>query len=536
MRRTRNRAPEPARNDIDEALASMGADELREIVRDMLLELDERAHGRVVNSLINRAARGGFGWAPAALSDDDVSEVVAFAKAAERVGQADPAEVDERLRRGSGAFLRKDYAAAHRIFGALLRPIGEGEIDLGQHETVDEVLGTDTGECAAQYVVSAYVLAAPAQRGEVVRLAIEEVRGVGYLMEPIREMERVAVEPLPGLDDFLPQWRAVVAQQAGGERQSDWDTEADRWQREVVRRMEGADGLAKVARSTRRADDLRAWCQSLVEAGDWKAALAAFQEAAELVADKEYVRGELLDGAALAAQELGRNDVPARLERAWRAAPTMLRLRRWIGSARGKSATRKRAAVALEACPKQAHRQLALLHVLQGDFEPAAKLLAAAPGLGWSDGEHPGHLLFPLFEAFLAGKPVSASPSTELRAHRGMGIEEEEIERMTAERDEPRLGAPEVGQILREAGVEGIPEASARSAVLAAMRKAAESRLAGVTEHKRRRHYRHAAELVAACAAHDRSPETARWVSSIQTEHRRFPALRAELDRALGSS
>jgi len=30
------------------------------------------------------------------------------------------------------------------------------------------------------------------------------------------------------------------------------------------------------------------------------------------------------------------------------------------------------------------------------DFEAAAKLLASAPGLGWSDGEHPGHLLFPI--------------------------------------------------------------------------------------------------------------------------------------------
>ena len=45
--------------------------------------------------------------------------------------------------------------------------------------------------------------------------------------------------------------------------------------REVVRRLEGAEGLARVARSTRRADDLRAWCESLIEAGDWRAAILA---------------------------------------------------------------------------------------------------------------------------------------------------------------------------------------------------------------------------------------------------------------------
>jgi len=177
-------------------------------------------------------------------------------------------------------------------------------------------------------------------------------------------------------------------------------------------------------------------------------------------------------------------------------------------------------------------RQRALLHVLQGDFAPAADLLAAAPGLGWSDGEHPGHLLFPLFEALLGGKRAPASPRTARFARRGMEIEE--LEPMIDEEDEPRLAAPEVDRILQQAGIDDIPDAGVRSAVLAAMRKAAEKRLAGVTGQKRRRHYGHAAQLVAVCVACDESPEAARWLSTLRTEHRRFPALRAELDRAMG--
>lgn len=178
MRKRRQPAPEPARDDVDAALATMSADELREVVRGMLLELDEKAHSGVMNALIHRAARSGSGWAPAALSDDEVAEVLAFAKAAARVGRADPSEVDEYLRRGSSAFLRKDYTAAHQIFGALLRPIGEVEIDLGQHELVDEVLGADLGACAAQCVVSSYMLSPPAERADTVRAAIGEVHGV----------------------------------------------------------------------------------------------------------------------------------------------------------------------------------------------------------------------------------------------------------------------------------------------------------------------------------------------------------------------
>jgi hypothetical protein len=518
-------------SDLDTALAAMSAEALREIVHEVLLELDDRAHARVVTSLIARAARTGVGWAPAPVTDEQVAEVLAFVKAAERVGQADPSAVDEYLRRGSAAFLRKDYASAHRIFGALLPPIGEGNIDLGQHELVDEVLGADVAECATQYVVSAYMLAPVAQRAEGVRTAIDHVQGVGHFWEPLRELERVAVEPLPDLAAFLPRWRALIADKPAGKRTSDWDTEEDRWLREVVQRLEGAEGLAKVARATKRADDLRAWCRSLVEAKDWQAALKAFGEAAELVTDKDYARGEFLDGAALAAQSLERKDLPAYLERAWRASPSMSRLRRWLGSSSTKATLGKRVVEALEACPKQATRQRALLHLLSHDFAAAAKLLASAPGLGWSNGEHPGHLLFPLFAQILGGALKRARSDLDPMLHRGADLDE--LEAVTADPEEPRLATPEVDALIALAGVASISDASSRRAVLAAMKKAAENRVAGVTAQKRRRHYGHAAELVATCVGCDKTGETTRWAAALTAEYKRFPALRDDLERAL---
>lgn len=438
--------------------------------------------------------------------------------------------MDERLRSGSNAFLRKDYAAARRIFDALLRPIARVDIDLGQHERVDEVLGVEPATCVAQYIVATYMTTNAERRAEAARDAIAEVGDLGFVFEPIREMERVAVEPLPELDDFLPRWRDIVAKEASANQHGGWGNDADRWLREVVLRLEGAAGLAKIARSGRRADDLRAWCGSLVEAGDWKAALAAFEEAAQLVTDENYVRGELLDGAALAAQELGRKQLSPWFERAWRGAPTMFRLRRWLGSARGKT-IRKRAAEAAAACPKQARRQRAFLHLVQADFEPAAKLLAAAPGLGWSNGEHPGHLLFPLSHALLGGKNPAWTPAFPDRR-----MEIHELDALTADPDAPRLATPEVGDILQQAGIGGIEDARARKAVITAMRKAAENRVAGVTQQKRRRQYGHAAWLVAACVDCDRSPETVHWADALREQYRRFYALRADLDRHLGPS
>ncbi len=522
---------EKAPTDLDTALAAMSAEALCEVVHEVLRELDDRAYARVVGSLIARAARAGSRWMPAAVSDEQVAEVLGFVKAAKRIGQADPSEVDGYLRLGSAALLRRDYAAAHRIFGAVLPPIGEGNIDLGQDELVDEVLGADVAECAAQYVVSAYMLAPLAQRAEAVRAAIDEVQEFGHFWEPLREMERVAVEPLPDLPGFLPQWRAVIANRRAGKRTGDWDTEEDRWLREVVQRLEGAEGLAKVARSTKRADDLRAWCTCLVDAGDWHSALQAFAEAAELVTDKDYARGELLDGAALAAQSLGRKDLPTHFERAWRAGPSMSRLRRWLGSSNTKAALGKRVHEALEACPKQAARQRALLHVLSHDFAPAAKLLASAPGLGWSNGEHPGHLVFPLFARLLGGSKKPTRQEEDAMFHRGMPLDE--LEAMTAHPEAPRLATPEVDALLERAGVTSISDAAARATVLAAMKEAAESRVAGVTAQKRRSHYGHVAGLVATCVACDTTSETTRWALALQAEYKRFPALRGALDRAL---
>jgi hypothetical protein len=126
----------------------MGPDQLRDVVGGLLLELDDPAYARAVNDLIDRAARSGSGWTPPAPSDEGVASVLKFAEAARRVGHADPFSMDDYLRQGSNVFLAKGYEAARAIFRALLPAIAGGEIDLGQHEMVDEVLGIDAATCA----------------------------------------------------------------------------------------------------------------------------------------------------------------------------------------------------------------------------------------------------------------------------------------------------------------------------------------------------------------------------------------------------
>jgi len=506
------------------ALDVLDAEQLRELLRDLLQELDDDDRGRLIDGLVARAARMGGGWVPTGPAQEAVAEIVSAAEAAIREGYAEPHVADAWLRSAAHAFQHRDYESARRIFGVLLPPIGSADLYLGQDELVGEVLSIDEGACATQYVLSVYMLSDPKHRATAVDSAIRETGDLGLFLKPLEELERHAVEPLPGIDEFVVSWRALVEKKvASRNNPSGWHSDEEQWLREVAQRMEGTGGLAALARSTCDGEDLRAWCRSLVAPGRWRTALSAFEEAAECVRDGKHWRGEFLDGAALCAQELGRKNLPTRLERAWREAPTSLRLRRWLGSVPTKARLRRLAATALESCPKRAARQRAILHLVVGDWELAAKLLARAPGLGWSDPEHPGHLLIPLFGEFLEGSDSNGPPARLALPARGMDLDE--LEELVAGPDEPRLAAPEVTEILQIAAMQGPLCGNSRAAVLAAMRKAAEKRIEGVTKKKRRRFYGHATQLVAACLAADPSPETNRWVQGLRARFSRYPAL-----------
>lgn len=259
-----------------------------------------------------------------------------------------------------------------------------------------------------------------------------------------------------------------------------------------------------------------------------ESALAAHEEAAEIVSDKMYSEEDFVDGTALAARELGLKDLPKRLELAWRKAPSMLRLQRWLGSSGNKGVLRKRAAEAIEACSRKTHRQKAFLHILLGNFEAAAQLLASAPGLGWSDKEHPGHLLFPIFCRLLGDD--SGYFKHEVR-HSTMNINE--LKSLIPDVEEPCLPNPSVDEIVALAGLDEAKVDLELAILIRAMREAVHKRIEGLTERKCRNHYNHAAFLAAACIAVDKSGAASQWFAAIRNKYRRFPALQRELDRNL---
>lgn len=333
-----------------------------------------------------------------------------------------------------------------------------------------------------------------------------------------------------------PRW----VKQLGRRRPSkdEWESDHERWLREAVFRLEGVTGLEQLARKTKRPQMCLAWCETLVDRRDWAGALHAYEASAALV-DKSHWRGELLDGAALAAQQLKRSDVAERLAAAWHAAPTLARLLRWLVTEdRGPTALRVKARKIVSRCPKTAGRQLGLLRLLASDIRAAADLLSQAPGLGWSSDEHPGHVLFPSFALLLALRTSRSVPDA-LLADLDSTIGDP-LEVLSPDDVElrPKLGTPSIVTLIQ--GVSStiaFGEENLRLMV-DSMCVAAERRVEGILGSSRRRQYGHAAMLVASCVAlapAGGGKDLSAWMMGLRQTYSRRHAFREELRRAMES-
>jgi hypothetical protein len=335
-------------------------------------------------------------------------------------------------------------------------------------------------------VASVYLTTAPKDRARAVHQAIDAVQGLSSIWEPVGQMERVATGPLPELDAFLPRWvRYLERRPTPAEA---WESGRDHWLREAVRRLEGIAGLERIARKTRKPETVRAWCDAVVEERDWGEALRAYDAATRLVRGSDW-RGMFLDGAALAARELGRPDA-RRLHAAWLGAPSLVRLLRWLGAGSPPAtALVKRARQAIRRCPKKAGRQLGLLYILTGNVVAAAELLEAAPGLGWSSEDHPGHVVFPAFAALLAGRArAKLGPQFFARLQEAPRDPFDTAIGEDGDVERPTLSTPSVGDLIATAGSGAGIDAKSRDAMLQAMRRATRKRVEGLVGNKRRDH------------------------------------------------
>ena len=100
------------------------------------------------------------------------------------------------------------------------------------------------------------------------------------------------------------------------------------------------------------------------------------------------------------------------------------------------------------------------------------------------------------------------------------------------------MATPSILALLRDARPSITIAEADRDVMIAALRVAAERRVEGVLGNSRRRHYGHAALLVASCLAvvpKHRETEFSTWVENLRHQYSRRSAFRGELARAFAS-
>lgn len=538
MKRARQH-PTTAKSDFDAALEFLEADALRLLVRNLALDLDTAARDELSDLVLERAARSG--WRPG--RDAGVAiRAAAFAKTATKTGFADPEGVDRHLRSADRAFFACDYETARGAYQPLFEMLGRGDVDLGQHELYEDVLTVGLHASATRFLAATVVVSDPSARVDALRAALQSVRDVARFHTPLREIERVLDGKLPDESAFLRGWASKLERSLEPPHATEWwDREEEVWLREVLERIEGPAGLARVARKMATPSAYRAWCHSLYRRRDWQAALAAFTLSASKFDAEEA--GGFLDGAVRSARRLGQDDTTL-LQEAWRASPTVARLLRYLdsGSVSGDS-LRRRVRRARSGCPKTLTSAIGLLELLAGEIAAAANILERAPGLGWSRPEHPGPVLFSAFVRLLrvtapgfVGAQIAAVIETERTgdSFRGLGPQdfpEDPLERELLD----ELPIPAEATILDRSALS--LSAAHRTRISNSLRTAAQARTEAALANARRSDYAHAASLVACVAEIEssagRSSEAKAWLAAIEKRANRHRAYRAELRAAL---
>ncbi len=508
---------------LEEALEVMGAEDLRKVIREILVWAEAPFRGQVIEEVLNQAAAGEAGWIPEGPSGEEVEEALAWAEEALGEGSAEPEEANRRLRLGSAAFRARDYENAREIFGALLVPLGEGEIDVGADDMPGEALGPGVYDYARHYLISVYMTTPPGERVRALDRALKEIKPFWLFSSPLKRMEEAALEPLPDFENFLGEWKEFLV----GEREKGTLRYFQKsWLEEALLREGGPEALARLARGTKASKDYLSWCLSLFKAEDWAGALEAFREAAEVSSGTGPERARFLDGAGLAAWRLEHPDFPRLLEEAWKAEPSLPRLLRLLGTAKDEAALLEAARRALPSCAGKELPVRGFLQCLLGMYDWPADALVRAPGLGWSLPDHPGHLVFWTFYLLLGGKRFLREGReflAKLRLDPGSwiwGMKEEDSFRLT----------PGVEEILEKAGAGARLEAEDRETMAGAMRRAAEKRIAGLTGKGRYKHYPHGGLLAAACREVGCPlgiPDP--WLARILQDFRRYPAMVREI-------
>ncbi|MDQ3607490.1 MAG: hypothetical protein M3459_01100, partial [Actinomycetota bacterium] len=232
------------------------------------------------------------------------------------------AEMDDLFAHAADAFLAGDLGLAAEAYGGLLETLTLEE-EVGAFSgpgPAQDMLATDLGEAKARLLRARYECTPPAERAAALRRHLDELEFVGPSVG-LRDIAEARPGELDHVAEFLEDWIAQLWPPGGGHRRRALLTEAVFWR-------DGLEGLAALAREhgTQTPELFADWIDAL----ETDAAAGACREALAALGAHGEVRARIAE--RLASWSAGDEQVEAHAQ-AWRAAPTMRRLRTLAGAA-----------------------------------------------------------------------------------------------------------------------------------------------------------------------------------------------------------
>ncbi|MCP9491563.1 MAG: hypothetical protein MSC31_17060 [Solirubrobacteraceae bacterium MAG38_C4-C5] len=460
-----------------------------------------------------------WGW------DDDLHEERAWGD------ESWVGEMDALFARASEAFLAGDLELAADAYGALLEALTlDGEVGAFSGPGTPEVMvATDLGEAKARALRARFETTPAPYCAALLDDQMEVLAHVGPRVG-LKEIIDALPGALDGLAPFLDDWVALLTPPSDARRRA--------LAVEAVLRRDGVDGLATLARAhgLQSPELFEAWVGAL----EGEAAARACREALDTIAPCGEPRARIAERLAATGEEVeGRRE-------AWRAAPTMTRLRALAAALPGGDGALAIEADRLDAGADVPGGPAAALLALDGRADAVMALLETAPPLGWSGREHPG----PVAVAFALLLALEAPTDLERRApHVAQQLSRLDLDPpwladrawLWADPDDddgrPDAGEPPALSVLLTERARGVTApASRRAAWLELATAAVTARVGAIVEAKRRHSYERAAGLLVACAeARGLALDPASAGALVREIRQRYPrhvAFRSALDAA----
>lgn len=407
-----------AENDeFERAVAELKPDELSAWVREHFASEDERVRRRMLDGVLAAARRCAPGFQVRTSKDERLEdEVVAWATQDFTVVQVDSVAVEMLLDRVNRQYLRGDFGRAGHLYGRMFWGLEQWERGRPDELTGDEMLNSSLQRAGLRYLVSLYLTTRPAGRARAMLHGCDQVARMCLLVDPLRQlMEEAPLDIAESMAEFEPAWQdelesELVRAKAAGHELSPllgWFTKS-------VQRSGAAHGLLRVARLSGDPVTWEEWVDELVSQQAWSDVIESVSEALSSVGGSLF--GARLADVALAAS-FKVETCPERVrwaERSFRSEPTLRRLlilNAVDSECSASSDDRDYLSLLPPDTLRQGGRVVGAVHLVSGQWAEAARILAQADRLGWSNSHHPGHLVYPVLLWLLRQMGEPAVPS-----------------------------------------------------------------------------------------------------------------------------